>query len=370
MRRLTPLMLAALVLLTAGDGFAKKKLAIGCFASLDKDHAFWRSVRAFMEAAAEDLDLQLRWHYANHDQVRGRKQILAEVKGRRRIDAALVVNFKKQGDRFFKILDRHKIPTMVHVVGANHAVSGRPRQKHKRWIGELVIDEERVGYDLAIKLIDEARSRGLKAGDGRVHLVAIAGDRATLLSRQREKGLARAVRERRRQVLHHQTVPTLHWSTAEGRKKVKKLLARYPKTTVVWSANDDIAIGVVKGIRELGKTPGKDLLTGGVDLVPRALQLIKRGEMVCSIGGLSMHGGWAAVLLHDYLHGIDFKRDTSVSVKTKPVMITKENVGPYLEKFGKGDWRKVDFRRFSKVKNPTLKRYDFSMSRIMRALGR
>jgi ABC-type sugar transport system substrate-binding protein len=343
----------------------RKRISIGCFSSLNKDHAFWQSVRAFMDAVAEDLRVELRWHYAKHDQIRGREQIRNELSGPHPIDAALVVNFKNQGEHFFTLLDRHKVPTFIHVVGANHAKSGGPRKKHPFWVGELVIDEVRVGHDLAITLIQDARRKGLQAADGKIHLVAITGDRATLLSRQRRQGLDKALRERSDLVVHHQSVPTLRWSTAEGRAKVKKLLARYPETSVVWAANDDIAIGVVKGIRDLGKIPGKDIVTGGVDLVPEALRLVSTGEMVCSFGGLSMHGGWAAILLYDYFAGIDFKDDPGPSVTTKAMLINKGNVGGYLKTFGDGDWRKVDFRQFSKALNPQLKKYDFSMSRIM-----
>ena len=85
------------------------RISIGCFSSLNEEHAFWKSVRAFMEAVARDLRIELRWHFAKHDQVRGRQQIRQELSGPHPIDAALIVNYKNQGEHFLTFLDQHRI---------------------------------------------------------------------------------------------------------------------------------------------------------------------------------------------------------------------------------------------------------------------
>ncbi|OHD10417.1 MAG: hypothetical protein A2Y34_01170 [Spirochaetes bacterium GWC1_27_15] len=348
-------------------GMAKDK-SIGVFVSLNEEHAFWKSVRSFMEAVASDLKINLRWDYADNNQIKASNDIEKETSGANPIDAALIVNFKQQGESFFTALDKKKMPTIIHVVGADHNVSGKPREKHKSWIAEIVVDEEKVGYELAKRLINDAEKKGLKSSDGKIHIIAISGLVSDLLSQQRETGMLKAINEKSNLVKFEQIVSTVDWSTREGHDKFIHVIERYPSISVVWCANDDIALGVVKGIREIGKLPGKDIVTGGIDWVPEALQLVKKGEMVCSIGGLSWHGGWATILFYDYLNGKDFINDTTVTVETQPEVLSQENVDTFLKVFGDGNWEKVDFKKFSKTLNPKLKKYDFSLKNLMNSL--
>ena len=159
-----------------------------------------------------------------------------------------------------------------------------------------------------------------------------------------------------------------NWSTKEGEFLFSKGLKRFKETNVVWSANDDIAVGVIAAIKKSGKTPGKDILTGGMDWTPDALAAVESGEMVCSLGGLFMHGGWASILAYDYLGKKDFKSDVGVRVKTDIEVLSSENIADYLKKFKTRDWSKVDFKKFSKRHNPKLKKYDFSVKALLENL--
>lgn len=68
-----------------------------------------------------------------------------------------------------------------------------------------------------------------------------------------------------------------------------------------------------------------------------------------------MQGGWALILLHDYLHGFDFVTE-SVSFRCK--------MDKGLQERDVDEWDQVDFKRFSKKYNPYLSHYDFSLEAL------
>ncbi|HJW12733.1 MAG TPA: ABC transporter substrate-binding protein, partial [Albitalea sp.] len=340
-----------------GAAHAQSALPLGFFASLDAQHPFWTSVRGFEEAVGRDLNIESRWRFADSDQYLGYEQIRRELESAQPVRGAMVTGFKAQGGRFLELIERAKVPTITFV-GFDLNSFGKPRQSNPYWIGAITSNEEDVGYQLARLLLEEAQRLGLHGHDGKLHLIGVSGDLSSLLRKAREAGLQRAVSERAGTVVLDQVVPTADWSEREGHAKALGLLHRYPDARIVWSANDAIALGVVKAVREMGKIPGRDVLTGGVDWTPEALHLVARGEMVCSIGGLGFQAGWATILLHDYLNGHDFADDVGVLIKLPTATLTQRNAGAYLRAYGEGAWNGVDFTALSKARNPRLKRYD------------
>ena len=121
-------------------------------------------------------------------------------------------------------------------------------------------------------------------------------------------------------------------------------------------------MGAMNAAISQGKTPGDDVFFGGCGWYTPALDMIREGTLTTSVGGHFMDGGWAMVLLHDYHHGKDFISDP---IETKMYSIDKRNVEKYSKTFVKQQWSKIDFKKFSKVHNPHLERYDFSLEAVL-----
>jgi ribose transport system substrate-binding protein len=68
-----------------------------------------------------------------------------------------------------------------------------------------------------------------------------------------------------------------------GHDVAKELLAGCPKCTVIYAQNDNMALGALAAVRELGKTPGKDVLIVGVDGLKEAVQNIIDGTIGATI---------------------------------------------------------------------------------------
>lgn len=345
-----------------------EKMSLGFFASLNQEHKFWMATRAFQEAVAEDLRISSRWYYADSNQVLALNQIVDATSAKNSIQGAMVTDLKGQGKLFLGRLDESRVPT-ISFVGFDFAKIGLPRETFKYWIGAVRMDEVKIGHMLTSTLVAEAERLRLRAADGKIHILAITGDPPSALARQRASGLEKFVAENWDSVVLDQLVTTTNWSADEGYYKVNRLLRRYPRATVVWAANDDIALGALKAAKESGRHPGKDILLGGIDWVPEAVQKINVGELVCSIGGVAFQAGWSTILLYDYLHGKDFRPELGPLINIEPVLLTKKNVKIYLRHFANGNWRQVDFTRFSKSKNPALKKYDFSYQHVLESIG-
>lgn len=329
---------------------------------------FWPSVSNFMQAVCEDLEIECRTYYSgdNHHKMRAQIEIVAT--GPKKADAVIFHGLKKSGGSFIKTAEKVKINAFLINAGLEkeeYEVMGKPREKYKHWLGEMLPDDHKVGFDLANKLIDTAIAKGALADDGKVHMFGISGIVSDGASIKRTAGLKEAVGLRNDVVLH-QIVPG-KWDIDGARSKFLWLMKRYPQTTVVWAANDARALGALEAAKQLGLMPGEDIFIGGVDWSGSGLEKVREGEFVVDIGGHVMEAGWAVVMLFDYFHGIDFGSE-GLQTKTKMTLVTESNINNFNAYFIDRAWGRVDFRKFSKHLNPDLKEYDFSMDAIVRQI--
>ncbi len=146
---------------------------------------------------------------------------------------------------------------------------------------------------------------------------------------------------------------------------VQGALNRYPQTEAIWAANDPMAIEAVEAIINAGKNPGKDIFVAGLNWDAPALKRVKNGEMVASVGGHFITGGWVLVLLHDYHYGKGFVQETAQLKLEIFSILNRNNIDNYLKHFGNSHWSHIDFSKFSKVLNPTVMKYNFNFDEIL-----
>ncbi len=323
---------------------------------------------AAMQAAAEDLGIALSVHEAGHWPGETLARVRGLLNGPDRPDYLVVSVHRAIGARVLELAEQARVPVFVLNAGLlekERARYGGPREYFRSWIGQMLPNDEQAGYDLANRLVDEAIRKKRVAPDGRVHLIALGGtpvDQATI---EREKGLRRAVSERDDVVLLQ--LVAADWLFAEAVRLTPLLLRRYPEATVLWTASDSMALGALDALHRLGREPGTDILVGGADWEPRALEAVRRGEMVATVDGHFLEGAWVMVLLHDHHHGLDFARER-VDWRSEMLPITRENLSRCLEFLGDSRrWKAIDFRAFSKAENPGLSRYTFSFEALLAA---
>ncbi len=336
--------------------------------SATPDNHWWRTSSEIMQVACDNLGLRLKVVYVDRDHVKMLDDFRAAADGPNRPDAVVFQSLKQNGPEMLKIAEQAKIPAFIFNAGlttGQTAQYGGPRQHFKYWIGQMLPDDRTAGYQLAVSLLRQAQSLGLADADGKVRFIAINGTPSDGAAIERASGLALAARQEP-DIILQQTV-SAHWQREKGREVFRGLAQRYPKTTVVWSANDLMALGVLDAMREQRIEAGQHMLLGAMDWVPDAVQAVSQTRMVTTLGGHFMETAWVAVLLHDYFQNKDFVSETT-RFKSEMSALSATASSAYLEKFKPENFAKIDFRRFSKAWHPTLTRYQFSFAAVMEQL--
>ncbi|RZI44352.1 sugar ABC transporter substrate-binding protein [Herbaspirillum sp. HC18] len=326
------------------------------------DEPFWRSATRFVLPAAQQLDVQLEVMYAERDHLKMielARQVAARPK---KPDYLLVVNEKLAGVELLKLADRAGIKTLMvysTLDDAQVAEVGRPRQKFHTWLGSLTPNAVDAGRLTAEELVRQALQMRAVADDGKVHVAAIAGDKATPTGNQRLQGAIDTFAAHPSVVLEQ--VVYGNWDRARANEQAAALLLRYPKLNAFWSASDLMAYGAIDAAEAAGRKPGADLLVSAINNSPPVLQARIQGRISALAGGHFTAAAWGLVMLYDYHHGKDFKKEGLELVPKLFVLLDEDRAQRFLARFGDEDFSAVDFRQFSKHLNPQLRTYQFSL---------
>jgi ABC-type sugar transport system substrate-binding protein len=374
-----------ILVFVSGSAQAEPVARVGLLVAGEADHPFWGKTVHFAEAVAEDLDIDLEVSFSAENSYSIKHNGLDLLDELDEGDYFLSGYFRSVTAGFLEKAEEAGINTIVFntdVLEADKAAVGRPREKYTHWLAHLVPDEAKAGRELGAALIDQARRAG---GDIEppLEMMALTGplsgasydgalpDMRSLLiddpaeagredspvSLQRIHGLESGV-------AGIEDVDMLgfadaYWLPDQARDLTSRALERFD-VDVIWSASDAMALAALDAVREVGLTPGRDIVVGGFDWTEAGLQAVTDGHMAASMGGHFMEAGWALVLIHDHARGEDFAETAGVNIVTRMSAITPANVERYREHFGDGQWGQVDFRRFSRVHNDSRTEYNFS----------
>jgi ABC-type sugar transport system substrate-binding protein len=332
------------------------------------DEAYWLAVAESMQGAADSLGISLEMHFTERDHPR-MLQIAESIAARpkaRQPDYIILTNDYGLGPRLLSIFDGTGIrcffafspPTI-----ADQAQTGTPRERYKNWIGSLQPRAADAGYLTARKLIEQGRRAKALGPDGKLHLLAIAGDRSTTVSIERNEGMHRAVSEAGDVVLDQEVYA--NWSRDKAVEQSEVLYARYPSAHLIWAGSDQMAFGAMQSWEKRGGTPGKDGWFSGVNTSREAMEAIKSGRLTALAGGHFITGAWALVMIYDYANGHDFSSEGLELDRPMFVSFDAQSANRFLTRFG-DSYKRIDFRKYSKALNPRLKRYDFSFEQLIR----
>ena len=331
---------------------------------------FWRLVSATMRAAAAELriDVDERHTERSFDKaIALARDFLSE---RPRLDYLIATNDVGAGGEIIKLADAASVPLILlnnDLDEKQWAEYGEPRTKYRHWLGSIVPDHEGGGYGIAEAILTEAarikKNRPLR-------LLAVAGELDTPASNGRVRGMKRAVAVMGKLLgpdsVELVDIGHLDWSESTARTWVRELARKGPRIDMLWAANDPMAIGATEALREVGYKPGVDVIVGGLNWSQAAVERVLKGEMVLTHGGHFLLGAWAMVVLRDHHDGRDFAEE---DVRLQfPMGAFDLPVARRFPDIGKVDWRRVDFTRFSKTRNPAVTRYNFTPDAVLSRL--
>lgn len=325
---------------------------------------FWLSVSEFMQAAADDLDMQLTVLYAERDHQRMVQQAREVLNSAEPPDYLVVVNETFVGPELLRLTQGKPVKLFMllnTLTLAQQAQMGRPREKHPQWIGALVPDNIAAGRLIAQRLIEQARRQGFTEP---LQLLALAGDNVTPAALEREQGLREALASEPNVQL--QQLVYARWRRDKALSKSLFLLKRYPQAQLIWAANDQMAFGALDALRSQEKVPGQDVLVAALNNSDAAFNARINNEFAVLMAGHFTAGGWAMVLLYDYANGHDFAPRAGVELRY-PLFeeVTPAMAKQLRDRLNTADYAQLNFKALSATHNPSLERYDFGLKHLL-----
>jgi len=333
------------------------------------DEIYWLTATQGMQAAADSLGMTFEVQYAEREHLKT-LEIARDIVARpspKRPDYVVITNDYAVAGELLRIIDGAGIRTFLaysSIPADQRGEIGAPRTRFKGWLGSLEPKAEDAGYLTARALIRQGRKAKAFGPDGKLHLLAIAGDRSTPSSINRNQGMRRAVAENPDVVLDQEIYAA--WTREKAAEQSEWLFQRHPHAKLVWAGNDLMAFGAMRSWEKRGGKPGVDAWFSGVNTSTEALTSIKTGRLTSLAGGHFITGAWALVMLYDYHRGRDFADEGLELQRSMFAEFNAQLADRYLQRFGSGI-KGVDFRRFSKALNPKLKRYDFGFAQLLEA---
>ena len=317
-----------------------------------------------MQAAARDLGLDLRILYAERDPQNTLQQARELFQGRDKPDYLMLVNEQYVAPQILRLSQGSGIKLFIvnsPLTLDQRELIGQSRQNYSDWIGSMVGDDEEAGYRMLKELLHKLGP--VPAGHG-IELLAFSGLKVTPAAQLRERGLRRALAEHPQ--VHLRQLVYGEWNRERAYLQAQQLLKRYPKTQLVWSANDEMALGAMQAARELGRKPGTDLLFSGVNSSPEALQALIDGKLSVLEAGHFTLGGWALVALHDDALGLDARRLGGPDWQLSLFQALTPAQARQLLRLGDQVGTRVDFRGLSAQGKPDSYRYPFGLQLLLR----
>jgi len=313
-----------------------------------------------MQASADDLGIDLNILYTpTFHRSESFKNTIKLLESADKPDYLIAIFQKRTTLKLLRLSEKHQVDFYsinTQVPEESKACSGKPREFYKYWLGHSVPNDKLAGYLAAKDLIASFKKNNTKSSI--IQLLAISGGRDSSASFDRNTGLFQALKEHP-DVTINQLVHT-DWSTSNAYIKTKGLLKRYPKTNIIWAANDAIALGVSQAIT------GQPIITAGIDWSKKGITAVQEGKLLSTYGGHFAEGGLALVMLYDYFHGLDFIKDPGLSSYTSFAKIDLTNIDHFNTILTEQNWQSINFRNFSKAINPSLDKYDFSWENMFR----
>lgn len=272
---------------------AGKKLVIGSVVPT-LDAQFWQRYKAFSETVATELGVEIVTINANNSgdaMNKGIEDLIA-----RGVDGLIFVPYFGLGPKGIAAADAAGIPVMCVDCTPDDVI--KPGGEFENYVGVVGPDDETAGYEMA-----DALSKTLVAGkDGKKKIIAIEGTPGTSVAINRFKGLKRYISEGGDLTLLGNAVG--NFVASDSQKATEDLMQAHPDFQGVWTANGGTATGALAALKNAGKKPGVDVKVVTMDLNPDNVLLVASGELEFDTGGHWLQGGFASLIMFDWINGI------------------------------------------------------------------
>lgn len=255
-----------------------------------------------------------------------------------------------KGDNMILFVDPNNAPNItaiaeaceeagVYWVSAWNTPEGIYPFSYKYWVNHQACDAVKQGYDIAVNLFDSIGGKG--------NICVLEGMLANSANMYRMQGLQKALAEYPDiKVLDDQAGD---WQTAKGLSIMESWLSKYDNIDGIWSACDDMAVGVVQALK--AKNLNGKIKVTGVDGTSAAIEMVASGDLICTIANNGwMQGGYGVAYAYAAKTGlIDTQTmdDTHRMFYTNGFLVTSKTLEEYYNNFVRNtptyDYTNLDF---------------------------
>lgn len=317
------------------------------------ENPFWQRYVTFQKEAAKQLGFDLTVIDGQNDG--GKMLSAAQNLVAKKVDGLIYVAYFDTGKPAVRAAQAKGIPVAIadtSIAGVDPQSSGY--EDYKVFMGP---NDEKAGYDQA-----KALFAATKPGpDGKIHVFGLEGTLGTSVNTGRVKGLKKAVSENPKVTL--EGTQTGEFLRDKALNVTTNTLQAKKDINAIWAANDDMSLGAIAAIKRSGKTPGKDIMVTGMDLNNDAVKAVGDGEMVETLGGHWLQGGFLSGILYDQIRGKPIPKSKS-QIQLSLLAVTKKNLATFQKQFPDGQPASYDFKQHSQVYNKSAGPADYALPAI------
>ncbi|MBE0365040.1 hypothetical protein PULV_a3348 [Pseudoalteromonas ulvae UL12] len=295
---------------------------------------FWLNVDRFMQAAADDFNIDLKTFFANRDHIYMKSLLLQAI--RLKPDFIILVNEKGVGLEMLKMTNQANIPTLFLFNGLrdedwknqSHNITEYPFL-----VASIEPDNYQAGFKLAQELLKQHQIRS----NDPAKILALHGDYNTYAAIDRKKGMTDAFNAA---TIAVEIVgeDVANWSQAQSDTLSQAWLTRFSDINLIWAANDPIAFGAKKASLENYQSR----VIGGINWDKKP----DFAKDLISIGGHVTLGGYAMAYINDYYHQLLPRQEIALQVDIFE-RESKQSSKTLISLQNKQQLHKIDFTKFS-----------------------
>ncbi|WP_153916364.1 ABC transporter substrate-binding protein [Shewanella sp. TC10] len=249
------------------------------------DESFWLNVDNVMRASAQAQGINLAIHHANRDRIRMLSQAVEVASQISLPNYLIMVNDKEVAKKVLQIFYRKPVYIVFMINDIEHETR-LELLKDPHWqqylLPAVIEDNYYIGRASAAELTEFFSTQP-------AHVVAVAGDKVRATSLQRTQAMEGYFNIHLDIVLEQ--VVYADWQKDKAYEQTQVLLNRFPGVDGIWTGNDEMAVGVVKALKETHRKPGEDVKISTVNPSNLSYELLKKGEVNSVGGGSFLLGG-------------------------------------------------------------------------------
>jgi simple sugar transport system substrate-binding protein len=285
----------------AGDG--AKPIVLG-FSQIGAESEWRTANTASIRSAAPEAGITLRFSDAQQkqeNQIKALRSFIAQ-----RVD---VIAFSPVVETGWETVLREAKAAKIPVILTDRAVEVSDASLYLSLIGSDFVEEGRKAGRWLLE--------NTKSVQGDINIVELQGTVGSAPANDRKKGFAEIIAaEPRYKIIRSQTGD---FTRAKGKEVMEAFLkAEGKKIDVLFSHNDDMAIGAIQAIEEAGFKPGTDIIIISIDGVKGAFEAMIAGELNVTVECSPLLGPQLMTAVKDVVAG-------------KPIpkrIVTEESVFP------------------------------------------